>query len=132
MTKITKIILFDGVCNLCNGFVQFVIKHDARQIFKFASLQSDFGQNFLKNNGLNAQKFDSVILIQDDEFYTESTAGLKILSELKGYRFTRFFLHFPTTIRDFVYQCIAKNRYRWFGKSDTCWMPTPELKKRFL
>ncbi len=132
MVKATKIILFDGVCNLCNRFVQFVIERDVQAVFKFASLQSDFGQEFLQKNRLNPKEFDSIILIEEDTFYIESTAGLKILSELKGFRFTRFFLSFPAFIRHFVYRCIAKNRYALFGKSDTCWIPTPELRERFL
>lgn len=130
--KTRKIILFDGVCNLCNGFVQFVIERDENKVFQFASLQSDFGQKFLREHSLNAQNFDSFILLEGEKYVKESTAGLKVLSELKGFRFARLFLYFPPFLRNGVYQLIAKNRYTIFGKADTCWLPTPELKERFL
>ena len=129
----SKIILFDGVCNLCNSSVQKVIKNDSKNIFKFASLQSDFGQRFLNKNQLNSEEFDSIILIDGDKFYTSSDAALRIGKELKGiYKISSFLLWIPKFIRDGVYRIISKNRYRWFGKQNTCWIPTKELQDKFI
>ena len=128
-----KIILFDGVCNLCNGSVQFVIKKDHQKFFKFAALQSDFAQDFLDKQGLNPNELKSIILIDGEQVYTQSDAALNILKALKGYQFTaKFLLLFPRFLRDFVYRIIAKNRYQWFGKKQQCMVPTPELRSRFL
>lgn len=129
----SKIILFDGVCNLCNSSVQKVIKNDSKNIFKFASLQSDFGQRFLNKNQLNSEEFDSIILIDGDKFYTSSDAALRIGKELKGiYKISSFLLWIPKFIRDGVYRIISKNRYRWFGKQNSCWIPTKELQDKFI
>jgi len=129
----SKIILFDGICNLCNSSVQKVIKNDSKNIFKFASLQSDFGQRFLNKNQLNSEEFDSIILIDGDKFYTSSDAALRIGKELKGiYKISSFLLWIPKFIRDGVYRIISKNRYRWFGKQNTCWIPTKELQDKFI
>ncbi|WP_413533867.1 thiol-disulfide oxidoreductase DCC family protein [Empedobacter brevis] len=131
--KTRKIILFDGICNLCNQSVQFVIEHDKKNQFQFASLQSDFGQNFLKENNINATQFDSVVFIEDDKFYTKSSAALKIAKYLDGIiSWLTIFMIIPKPLRDLVYSLIAKNRYRWFGKQESCWLPTPELKAKFL
>lgn len=131
--KATSIILFDGVCNLCNGSVQWIIRHDPDGKFLFASLQSNYGQGFLKKNNLSTNDFDSIILVQGEKFYQQSTAALKIAELLKApYRWLSFFLIFPRFIRDPFYGLIAKNRYRFFGKQDSCWLPTPELSKRFI
>ncbi len=132
MEKPTKVILFDGVCNLCNSFVQFVIEHDHKKQFKFASLQSDYGQDFLQKNNLSTTQFNSFILQHGNEYYTESTAGLKVLNQLKNFKFTRFLLYFPPLLRNLFYRLIAKNRYLLFGRKNTCWLPTPELQERFL
>lgn len=129
----SKIILFDGVCNLCNSSVQKVIKNDSKNIFKFASLQSGFGQRFLNENQLNSEEFDSIILIDGNQFYTSSDAALRIGKELKGiYKISSFLLWIPKFIRDGVYRIISKNRYRWFGKQNTCWIPTKELQDKFI
>lgn len=129
----SKIILFDGVCNLCNSSVQKVIKNDSKNIFKFASLQSDFGQRFLNENQLNSEEFDSIILIDGDKFYTSSDAALRIGKELKGiYKISSLLLLIPKFIRDGVYRIISKNRYRWFGKQNSCWIPTKELQDKFI
>ena len=131
--KTRKIILFDGICNLCNQSVQFVIEHDKKNQFRFASLQSDFGQNFLKENNLDATQFDSVVFIEDDKFYTKSSAALKIAKYLDGITsWLTIFMIVPKPLRDVVYSFIAKNRYRWFGKQESCWLPSPELKAKFL
>ncbi len=129
----SKIILFDGVCNLCNSSVQKVIKNDSKNVFKFASLQSGFGQRFLNENQLNSEEFDSIILIDGNQFYTSSDAALRIGKELKGiYKISSFLLWIPKFIRDGVYRIISKNRYRWFGKQNTCWIPTKELQDKFI
>lgn len=127
------LILFDGVCNLCNGSVQFVIKHDKESKFLFASLQSDKGQEILKHLGLKTDNFDSFILLDKGKIYTKSSGVLKEAAILGGWFkiFTIFYL-VPTFIRDLFYSFVAKNRYRFFGKKDACMIPTPELKARFL
>ncbi len=131
--KTRKIILFDGICNLCNQSVQFVIEHDSKNQFRFASLQSDFGQDFLKKNKLEATQFDSIVFIEDDQFYTKSSAALKIAKYLDGLTsWLTIFMIVPKPLRDIVYSFIAKNRYRWFGKNESCWLPTKELKAKFI
>jgi len=131
--KTRKIILFDGICNLCNQSVQFVIEHDSKNQFRFASLQSDFGQDFLKKNKLEAIQFDSIVFIEDDQFYTKSSAALKIAKYLDGITsWLTIFMIVPKPLRDIVYSFIAKNRYRWFGKNESCWLPTKELKAKFI
>jgi len=128
-----KIILFDGVCNLCNSTVQKVIENDHKNQFQFASLQSEFGQNFLEKNHLGKDEFKSIILIDGKKFYTKSDAALRIGRELKGiYKLSGFLFIFPKFIRNFVYDIISKNRYKWFGKQESCWLPTPELQKKFI
>jgi predicted DCC family thiol-disulfide oxidoreductase YuxK len=127
------VILFDGVCNLCNASVQYVIKHDKKRLFRFASLQSLFGESILKQYGLPANIFDSFILLIDKKIYTRSTAALLVAKKLNGFiKLSYGFIIVPKFIRDFVYDLIAKNRYKWFGKKDACWIPTPELKNLFF
>jgi predicted DCC family thiol-disulfide oxidoreductase YuxK len=126
-------ILFDGVCNLCNGFVQFVIKHGKGDYFSFAALQSEYAHQQFKNMGYNPDGLASVVLIENNKVYTQSTAALRILKRMKGlYPLLYAFIIVPSFIRDAVYKWIAKNRYKWFGKTDTCMIPTPELKSRFF
>lgn len=128
-----KIILFDGVCNLCNSSVQKIIEKDEKNLFRFASLQSEFGQEFLRKNNLSEKEFDSMILIDGDKFYTKSDAALRIGKELKGiYKLSGILFFLPKFIRNMGYDLIAKNRYKWFGKQENCWLPTPELKEKFL
>ncbi len=128
-----KIILFDGVCNLCNSTVQKVIENDDKNQFKFASLQSEFGQEFLKENDLSTEEFNSIILIDGEKFYSRSDAALRIGKELKGiYKFSGLLFIFPKFIRDSVYDFISRNRYRWFGKQESCWLPTAELQQKFI
>ena len=128
-----KIILFDGVCNLCDSTIQKIIELDKKNIFKFASLQSEFGQDFLKKHQLNEEEFQSMILIDGENFYTKSDAALRIGKELGGiYSIAGFFLVVPKFIRNSVYDFIAKNRYKWFGKKESCWIPTPELQEKFI
>lgn len=128
-----KIILFDGVCNLCNSSVNFIIDHDRKNIFRFASLQSDSGQVLLKKFGLNNVSFDSIILIDKEKYFTRSSAVLKIAKDFPGFwKLLYIFIIIPPAIRDLLYDIIAENRYKWFGKKDSCRVPTPELKEKFL
>jgi len=129
----SPVILFDGVCNLCNGSVQFVIKHDKAGLFKFASLQSEAGQQLLKKYQLPATNFNSFVLIQDEKAYTKSTAALMVAKQLTGVVKSLYaFSIIPTFIRDGVYNFIAKNRYSWFGKKDSCMIPSANIEARFL
>ena len=126
------VILFDGVCNLCSGSVQFVLKRDKEKRFLFTSLQSNYGQDLLKRSNLPMNTFNSFILFEDGKIITRSTAALTIFSQLKGWKWVKIFWIIPKFIRDAVYNLIAKNRYKWFGKRNECWLPTPDLKARFL
>jgi predicted DCC family thiol-disulfide oxidoreductase YuxK len=133
MTFEKPLLLFDGVCNLCNSSVQFIIRHDPEQKFLFASLQSDKGQEILKELGLNSKEFDSLILIENGKAFMRSTGALRIARHFSGYwKFLYAFIIIPSFIRDFLYNFVAHNRYRFFGKKDHCMIPTPELKARFL
>jgi predicted DCC family thiol-disulfide oxidoreductase YuxK len=126
------IILFDGVCNFCNSSVQFIIKRDPTGYFKFASLQSDTGQQLLKKYGVS-KEIDSLIVIEKQSVYIKSSAALQISRKLTGFwRFFSILKVFPPLFRDHLYDLLAKNRYNWFGKSDSCMLPTAEMKKRFL
>ena len=127
------IILFDGICNLCNGAVQYVIKHDAEAVFQFASLQSEAGQKLLQQYNLPQNNFNSFVLIDADKAYTKSTAALKVAKRLKGgIKLLYGFIIVPAFIRNGVYNIIANNRYKWFGKKNECMIPTPSLQSRFL
>lgn len=126
------VILFDGVCNLCNGFVKFLIDQDKNNQFKFASLQSDFGENVLLENNLQTDDYQSVIALEDDELFTKSAAVFVIIDRLPNWRWLRFFKVLPNFLLDSIYGFIARNRYRIFGKRDSCRLPTPELRDKFL
>jgi len=137
MTKMEmqkKIILLDGVCNLCNGAIQFAIKRDTQDTFRYAALQSDIGKKLAVERNIDTSEVDSIILIDTGvAYYTKSTAALEIGKHLKGYRtLSSILLWFPSTLRDIVYDFVARNRYRWYGKKDQCMVPTPELKAKFL
>jgi len=127
------VILFDGICNLCNNSVQYVIKHDPEHIFRFASLQSEYGKTVLANFNLPADNFNSFILLKNGKIYTKSTAALMVAKDLSGIAWLLYaFIIIPPFIRNLVYAIIAKNRYKWFGKQETCWLPTAELKTLFI
>ena len=127
------VVLFDGVCNLCNGSVQFLLKRDREGRFRFASLQSDVGRSLMAEHGLAVDRLSSVLLIEDGRVWQESSAALRIARHLPGaWKLLRVFAAVPRPLRDAVYRWIARNRYRWFGKTETCWLPTPELRERFL
>lgn len=128
-----KIIVFDGVCILCNSFVQFILKKDKRKQFYFTTAQSDFVKEQLKTNPMKANAMDSVLYVKNGKVFTESTAALNIFSDLGGiWKLLSIFKLIPPFIRNAVYQFIAKRRYRVFGKLDTCMMPPSEWKSRFL
>lgn len=129
-----KIILFDGVCNLCNGFITFIIKRDKQDVFRYASLQSEIGQRLLLERHIDTSEIDSVVLIEPDiAYYIKSDAALQIGSHLKGYStISRILYLIPSGLRNIVYDLIARYRYAWFGKKDACMIPTPELKAKFL
>ena len=127
------VILFDGVCNLCSSTVQFVIKRDTKNIFQFASLQSDFGNSVLQKFTLPADTFNTFILYKDGKIYTKSTGALLVAKQLSGVLPLLYaFIIVPSFIRDGVYDVITRNRYRWFGKKKECWIPSPMLKNKFL
>lgn len=127
------IILFDGVCNLCNGAVTFIIKRDKKDRFRYAALQSRVGKALTDKHGIDTSKTDSIILIEDDRCYTKSSAALRIARHLSGgYPLLYGLMILPSFIRDRLYDGIAENRYRWFGKRESCMVPTPELKAKFL
>ncbi len=127
------IVLFDGVCNFCNGTVNFIIRHDSASHFRFAPLQSEIGQKLLREYNFNSPGVDSVILIENGRAFTHSTAALKIAGKLDGgWQIFRVFQFVPQVVRDFFYRLFARNRYRLFGKKDVCMMLTPEIKARFL
>ncbi len=127
------VILFDGVCNFCNSSVQFVIKRDTKQQFRFASLQSQYGQQILAQHQLPQNEFNSFIFIENGEIYTKSTAALRVAKQLSGLWPMLFgFIIIPSFIRDAVYNFIAQNRYRWFGKREACMLPSPQQRQLFL
>lgn len=130
---VDNLVLFDGVCNLCESSVQFIIRHDPKARFRFASLQSDYAQQLLKERGLQTKKFDSIVLVQNNQLFQRSDAALRIARGLsKGWSLLYVFIVVPRFVRDAVYNMIAANRYHWFGKKDACMIPTPELKSRFI
>lgn len=128
-----SIILFDGVCNLCNFFVNFIIDRDPYKEFKFASLQSHLASELLKNTALNEKYLESIVLIKNGNVFLKSRAALEVLRKL-GYpwKLAYAFVIIPPVISDFVYDIIAKNRYSWFGRRDVCRIPTPDILERFL
>ncbi len=127
------IILFDGVCNLCDGFVQFVIRHDETGQFRFTSLQSEAGAEILEKHRLPSLQLSTIVLSVGESFYAKSDAALQIMRRLAGpWKLAGLFLMVPRFLRDAVYDFIARNRYRWFGQKDVCMIPTPELRERFL
>lgn len=127
------VILFDGLCNLCNGLVQYVIKNDRKERFMFCSLQSRAGQRLLADFHLPQHDLNSFVLINHHTIYTKSSAALHVFKNLDGWRRLLFaFVVVPPPIRNVVYDWVAKNRYKWFGKRDACMVPAPDLRKRFL
>lgn len=129
-----KIILFDGVCNLCNGAVQFIIKHDKKDVFRFVALQSELGKEICNYIGIDQTKIDSIVLYNPNvAYYYKSSAIIEISEDLGGiYSLISIFKIFPEKFRNYIYDYIATNRYKWYGKKESCMIPTPELKAKFL
>ncbi|WP_440770020.1 thiol-disulfide oxidoreductase DCC family protein [Natronorubrum sp. DTA28] len=127
------IVLFDGVCNLCHGFVQFIVPRDTEGQFHFASLQSDVGQQLLADHGLEDHDLDSVVLIEGDDAYVKSDAVIRIARKLGGiYRLLGPARYLPRRLRDWAYDLVAEHRYRIFGQKEQCMMPTGNVQERFL
>lgn len=127
-----RIILFDGECNFCDNSVQFIIKRDPKGKFKFASLQSNIGKEFIKRFNV-PEDMDSIVLIEDNKCYFKSSAALRICGNLNGiWKIFHLLIILPRPLRDLFYGIIAKNRYKWFGKKDVCILPNPEIRNRFL
>lgn len=134
LPKGKKIILFDGVCNLCNSSVQFIIKYDRKDSCRFIPLQSELGQKIVKHIGIDIIKFDSIVLYEPGSaYYIKTEAVFKILKELNSvYKFFLIFSILPKSVLNFVYDYIAKKRYKWFGKKDSCMIPASDLQSKFL
>ena len=130
--NIKAIVLFDGVCNLCNGLVKFIIRHDKKAIFMFGTLQSQKAEELLASHSISTGEIKTIILIEEGRTFQKSTAALRILSKLPWWGWTKIFMIVPRIIRDFVYDMVAKYRYKIFGKKDTCMIPTPDLQARFM
>jgi predicted DCC family thiol-disulfide oxidoreductase YuxK len=127
------VVLFDGVCNLCNGSVQFIVRHDPAGRFRFASLQSEAGRALLRRHGMDTEELSSVVLVEGGRAYSRSDAALRIAGGLGGaWKAAGALRAVPRPLRDLVYEWVARNRYRWFGKQEACMIPTPELRARFL
>ncbi|WP_017811506.1 MULTISPECIES: thiol-disulfide oxidoreductase DCC family protein [Paenibacillus] len=127
------IVLVDGVCHFCQGATKFIIKRDPKGIFHFASIQSEVGQKLMQKGGLRTDTMDTFVLIEKGQFYTRSTAALRIARRLRyAWPLLYAFIVVPKMLRNSVYNLIARNRYRWFGKSDQCMLPTPEIRERFI
>lgn len=128
-----KVILFDGVCNFCNFWVNFIIDRDKKDLFRFASLQSEFGQYVFRQLKLSEYDFDTFVLIEGKNFFIKSTAALKVTKDINGWLKVLYpSILLPKFLRDSVYNLIAKNRYKIFGKSDTCRIPTESEKSKFI
>lgn len=133
IVKKHPIVFFDGICNLCNTSIQLIIKNDRKNKFLFAQLQSDKVKEFLRQQEEDFSNTDSILLVTPKKIYTKSSAALKIAKDLKGfYPLLYIFYIIPKPIRDVVYDLIAKNRYKWFGKEESCMIPTAALKNKFL
>ena len=128
-----SVVLFDGVCNFCNSSVNWIIARDRRSAFRFAALQSPAGERMQREYGLDPSALDTLVLVQGDRVYRRSGAALRIVRRLRWPWPALFgLIAVPAFIRDFVYDFLARHRYRWFGRKDECMVPTPEVRERFL
>ncbi|MFH6942478.1 thiol-disulfide oxidoreductase DCC family protein [Flavobacterium sp. FlaQc-50] len=132
--KNKKIILFDGICNLCNSAVQYIIKHDTKDIFRFVALQSELGISICKHLGVSFSKMDSIILYNPGvSYFYKSSAAIEIAKNFGGFwKLISIFRIIPIFMSDYIYDYIAKNRYNWYGKKESCMIPSPEIKAKFL
>ncbi|NIK76710.1 putative DCC family thiol-disulfide oxidoreductase YuxK [Paenibacillus castaneae] len=131
--KRPAVLLIDGQCLLCNGITRFVVKRDKAKTFQFASLQSEAGQQFLRDGKLATGDLNTFVMIQNGKYFIKSSAALRVLRELDGlWPLLYVFIAVPQAWRNVFYDLIAQNRYRWFGKTDVCMLPTNELKDRFM
>lgn len=127
------VVIFDGVCNLCARSVQFILKHETEPRFRFVPVQSPAGARLLSEYGFSAVDVTTFVLVSDGKAYTRSSAALRIAKHFRGpWKLVRALWLIPRPLRDWMYDVLARNRYRWFGKTDTCMVPTPELRARFL
>ena len=126
------IVVFDGVCSFCSASVRFILKYDREGRFVFAPMQSRMGRELLERHGLDPEDVQTFLLVKDSKAYIRSDAALEIAKDLRHWRWLRIFQYVPRSIRDGVYGVIARNRYRWFGRNDVCFLPTPEERARFL
>jgi predicted DCC family thiol-disulfide oxidoreductase YuxK len=128
-----SIIFFDGVCNLCDATVHWVIKHDKKNVFRFASLQSDFAKKTLQDYTTKKPIPDSLVLLENNKIYVKSDAALRIVKKLSGiYSLLYAFIVLPRFVRDLIYDLVAKNRYKWFGKKENCLIPEASLMSKFI
>jgi predicted DCC family thiol-disulfide oxidoreductase YuxK len=133
MTRLQSVILFDGVCNLCNASIDFILKRDTKNQFLVGALQEEAGKKLLSRFEVQPEYLNSLVLIEGKEIYFRSTAALRIAKKLSGFWSLFYvFIILPTPVRDGIYDWIGKNRYRWFGRKNTCRLPTPEEKTKFL
>ncbi|GAB4132791.1 MAG: thiol-disulfide oxidoreductase DCC family protein [Bacteroidia bacterium] len=128
-----SIVLFDGVCNFCNNSINFIIRNDVKDRFRFAPLQSELGKKIQQQFHLDDEQLSSVILIENNKIYTKTTAALRIAKKLKGlWPLMYAFIIIPYPVRDIAYNIIAKYRYKWWGQKDACMIPTPEIRNKFI
>lgn len=134
LPKDKKIILFDGICNLCESSIQFIIKRDKKDTFRYVAIQSEIGQKIIKHIGIDTSKTDSIILyLPEKAYYYKAEAVLLITKDLSGvYSILGCLSFIPNNFKNLIYDYIAKNRYKWYGKKESCMIPTPELKAKFL
>lgn len=133
LPKNKKIILFDGVCNLCDNSVQFIIKYDKKDVFRFVALQSDLGQEILNYIGVNTKSIDSILLYEPGiAYYYKAEAVFRITKELDSWHKLIYYLRFLGKFTNFIYDFVAKNRYKWYGKKESCMMPKQAILLKFL
>lgn len=134
LPKDKKIVLFDGVCNLCNTSIQWIIEHDKKDVFRFVALQSDLGQEIIKYIGIDIKTTDSIVLYQPGiAYYYKSEAVFEISKEMGGlFYFVNLFSILPDSFTNSIYDFVAKNRYKWYGRKESCMIPTDALKLKFL
>lgn len=129
----TSIVLFDGICNFCNTSIYFIIKHDHKNYFKFATLQSEKAKALINNFNIAPSTNNSILLIEKDKIYYKSTAALRIAKKLNnGFSLLYVFMIVPAFLRNTVYDYVAKNRYKWFGKREVCMLPSAEIRSKFI